>query len=410
MLIKTLLRKTLNVKRHRIIKVIQTADGIEVYLGSHRRRRLFCGRCGTSAKERGRLNPRRWKHVPLWGFPVTLIYSPARVTCPQCGKVCVEDIPWSQGKCRLTRELIFLLSSMAKLLAWDVVARMFNVSWNTVQSAVKQSVDYGLKHRTLGKVLYIGIDELSRRKGHKYVTNVYDLDQKRLIWSGAGRKKETLEEFFNMHGEALKGSLMAVCCDMWRPYIDTVKAHVEDDVVLVFDKFHLIGHLNQAVDEVRREEARELKKSNPELLKKTRYLWLKNPENLTDKQRSRLGYLEKLNLKINRAYLLKETFRDLWSYKRKGWAKKYLNKWFWWATHSRLKPLRDFAWMLRNHQDGVLNYFKFRITNGLVEGMNNKAKSIAHRCYGFRTESNYILALYHCLGKLPEPENVYRFL
>lgn len=102
MLIKTLLRKTLNVKGHRIIKVIQTADGIGVYLGSHRWRRLFCGRCGTSAKERGRLNPCRWKHVPLWGFPVTLIYSPVRVTCPQCGNVCVEEIPWSQGKCRLT--------------------------------------------------------------------------------------------------------------------------------------------------------------------------------------------------------------------------------------------------------------------------------------------------------------------
>ena len=258
MLIKTLLRKTLNVKRHRIIKVIQTADSIEVYLDYHRRRGFFCGRGGTSAKKRGRLNPRRWKQVPLWGFPVTLIYSPARVSCPKCGKVCVEAIPWSQGKCRLTRELIFLLSSMAKLLAWDVVAKMFKVSWNTVRSAVKQSVDYGLKHRTLGKVLYIGIDELSRRKGHKYVTNVYDLDQKRLIWSGEGRKKETLEEFFKVHGKALKGSLMAVCCDMWQPYIDTVKANVEDNVVLVFDKFHLISHLNKAVDEVRKEEAGEL--------------------------------------------------------------------------------------------------------------------------------------------------------
>ena len=120
-----------------------------------------------------------------------------------------------------------------------------------------------------------------------------------------------------------------------------------------------------------REEARELKKSNPELLKSSRYIWLKNPENLTDKQRGRLGYLEKLNLKINRAYLLKESFRDLWTYKRKGWAKRFLKKWFWWATHSRLKPMRDFAWLLRNHQDGVLNYFNMKITNGIVEGLNN---------------------------------------
>lgn len=178
--------------------------------------------------------------------------------------------------------MIYLLSSLAKLLAWDVVAKMFHVSWNTVRSAVKQSVDYGLKHRTLGQVLYIGIDELSRRKGHKYVTNVYDLDQKRLIWSGEGPKKETLEEFFKLHGKALKGSFTTVFCDMWQPYIDTLKANVEEEVVLVFDKCHLIAHLNKAEDDVRREEARELKKDNPELLKKTRYIWLKNPENLTD--------------------------------------------------------------------------------------------------------------------------------
>jgi transposase len=299
---------------------------------------------------------------------------------------------------------------MAKLLAWDVVARMFRISWNTVRSAVKQAVDYGLAHRKLGQVLYIGIDELSRRKGHRYVTNVYDLDQKRLLWSGEGRKKETLEEFFTMHGEALKSTLTAVCCDMWQPYIDIIQTHVPEDVVVVFDKFHIIQHLHQAVDTVRKEEARELRKDHPDLLKKTRYLWLKKPENLTDKQQARLGYLEKLNLKINRAYLLKEAFREFWNYRRKGWAKRFLHKWFWWATHSRLKPLRDFAWMLRDHQEGVLNYFKARITNGIVEGMNNKAKAIAHRCYGFRTETNYILALYHNLGELPEPKYLHRFV
>lgn len=174
---------------------------------------------------------------------------------------------------------------------------------------------------------------------------------------------------------------------------------------LVFDKFHITQHLLKAVDEVRRDEARELKKTNPELLKRTRYIWLKNPENLTGKQRSRLGHLEKLNLRCNRAYLLKESFREFWDYERKGWAKRFLKK-----THSRLKPMRDFAWMLRRHKDGILNYFDIRISNGAVEGMNNKAKAVRHRCYGFRTADNYITALYHCLGNLTEPEMVHRFL
>lgn len=177
----------------------------------------------------------------------------------------------------------------------------------------------------------------------------------------------------------------------------------------MFDKFHLISHLNRAVDEVRRQEADELKRSSPELLKRTRYIWLKNPENLTDKQRARLGYLEKLNLKINRAYLLKESFREFWSYTHEGWARRFLTKWFWGATHSRVKPMRDSAWLLRNHQEGVLNYFKMRITNGIVEGLNNKAKAISHRCYGFRTAGTFIVAPYHCLSKLPEPQTVHRF-
>jgi len=409
MLIKTLVRGTLDVKGHKIVRVQKTCMGIQVHIDRNKRRRLPCSQCGALAKVRDRLKPRHWKHVPLWGIAVTLIYSPARVRCPSCAKICVEDIPWAQGKCRLSRGLIWMLSAMAKLLAWDVVAKMFSVHWNTVRAAVKQAVDYGLKHRELGTVLYIGIDEISRRKGHVYLTNVYDLTEKKLLWSGEGRDKNTLRQFFQEHGDTLKSSVKGVCCDMWEPYTDVLEAELPN-VPLVFDKFHLIRHLNQAVDEVRREEARQLKKSNPELLKRTRYLWLRNPENLTEQQRARLGYLEKLNLKINRAYLLKESFRELWNYKCKGWAKRFLAKWFWWATHSRVKAMRDFAWLLRNHQEGVLNYFKMRITNGIVEGLNNKAKVISHRCYGFRTAGTFILALYNCLGKLPEPQTVHRFL
>jgi transposase len=409
MLVKSLIRKTLNVKRHKIVKVTEARDGIEVHIDRSRRRRLPCGQCGTLAKVRDRLKPRHWKHVPLWGIPVTLVYSPARIYCPKCDKICVEDIPWSQGKCRLSTGLIWMLSSMAKLLAWDVVARMLDVHWNTIKAAVKQAVEYGLKHREVGSVIYIGIDEISRRKGHVYVTNVYDLTLRRLLWSGEGREKETLKNFFKEHGKTLRASVKGVCCDMWEPYTDILEEELPG-VTIVFDKFHLISHLNRAVDDVRRQEATELKKTNPDLLKRTRYIWLKNPENLTDKQRARLGYLEKLNLKINRAYLLKESFRELWTYTREGWAKRFLTKWFWWATHSRVKPMRDFAWLLRHHQDGVLNYSNMKITNGIVEGLNNKAKAVSHRCYGFRTAGTFIMALYHCLGKLPEPQTVHRFL
>jgi transposase len=410
MLTKRLIKQTLKVKRHKVVDLIEKDNLIEIYMDVYSKRRLQCGSCGTFSPQRDRLKERRIKHVPLWGIPVVLVYRPARVKCSHCQKVRVEDIPFAQGKSRMTKGLVWTLSGMGKLLPWQTVAEMFKVNWGTVRAAVKQAVEYGLAHRKIGRVIYIGVDEVSSRKGHKYVTVVYDLTGKRMLWMGKDRTKETLETFFQEHGQALKGTLKGVCCDMWQPYIDVVTKHVNDDVVMVFDKFHIIQHLNKAVDEVRKEEARELKKDNPELLKKTRYIWLKNPENLTDNQRSRLGYLEKLNLKVNRAYLLKESFRDFWDYSYPKSAKKYLAKWFWWATHSRLKPLRDFARMLRKHQEGIMNYFKCRITNGITEGMNNKAKTVIKRCYGFRTVDTLKLAFYHSLGKLPEPESLHRFV
>ena len=196
---------------------------------------------------------------------------------------------------------------------------------------------------------------------------------------------------------------------MWAPYVDVIKTRFPN-ALLVFDKFHIVRHLMDAVDTVRKEEARQLKAADPDLLKKTRYIWLKNPWNLTDQQKVRLSDLEKLNLKINRAYLLKEAFRRFWDYVYPGSAKKYLDQWFWWATHSRLKPMRNFAWMIRRHQDDILNYFKVPIDNGCVEALNNKAKAISHRAFGYRTANTFKLALYHGLGMLPMPKLTHKFL
>ena len=195
---------------------------------------------------------------------------------------------------------------------------------------------------------------------------------------------------------------------MWQSYIDVIHQYCGEAVV-VFDKFHIIRHLLEAVDNVRRMEVKALSEKYPELLKNTRYIWLKNPWNLTEKQQITLTDLLKMNLKIVRAYLLKELFANLWTYKRKAWAAKYLKRWFWWATHSRLKPLRDFAWMLRRHEQGILNYFKLKIDNGLVEAMNNNAKAISHRARGYRTAHTFDLAMIHGLGQLPLPQTQHKF-
>ena len=164
---------------------------------------------------------------------------------------------------------------------------------------------------------HIGIDEISRKRGHVYVTNVYDLQDKRLLWSGEGRSKATLEAFFEFLGPEKTAAIEGICCDMWQPYIEVVKDRAPQ-AVLVFDKFHIVRHLMEALDQVRRDEIREKGPQHKALMHKTRFIWLKNPSNLTERQAHRLGELERLNLKINRAYLLKELFRHFWEYRRGG--------------------------------------------------------------------------------------------
>jgi len=409
MLVESLIKETMELQGFRVVTVQRTDEGLEAKVTLDKRYAPRCGACGRRARYRDTRRARRFRHVPLWGIDVHLVYAPRRVVCEHCGGVHVELLPWVAGKRQFTRALMVTLATWAQILTWKQVAALFHCSWGTVATAVDEAVDYGLAHRDLSEVTHIGIDEISRKRGHVYVTNVYDLNSRRLLWSGEGRAKETLEGFFDWFGKEHTGRLEGVCCDMWQPYADVVKMRAPG-AILVFDKFHIVQHLTKAVDQVRRDEITEKGQGHKQLMVKTRYIWLKNPWNLTDKQRERLSELEQLNLKINRAYLLKEAFREFWDYTNPDRARRYLDKWFWWATHSRLQPMRDFAWMLRRHQKDLLNYFNMPLNNGTVEGLNNKAKVISHKAYGFRTAKNYIRNLYHCMAQLPLPQTMHTFL
>jgi len=408
MLIESIIRFTLQIKDHRIVSVKFIDNELRITLDAKKGRKLPCSICETRCHSKDILKERRWSHVSLWGIPVSISYRPRRVSCPEHG-VKVERIPWSMGKRPISFPLITVLAFWSRLLPWDQVARLYKVSWNTVRSAVEAAVEYGREREDYGGVRFIGIDEISRKKGHTYHTNVYDLERKRLIWSGAHRDKDSLRRFFQWWGNKRTAAIEGVCCDMWQNYIDVIHECC-GEAVIVFDKFHIVRHLMEAIDTVRKMEARALAETGCEILKGTKYLWLKNPWNLTEHQKITLSELLKSSFKIVRAYLLKELFRRLWAYKSKAWATKYLKRWFWWATHSRLKPLREFAWMLRRHEEGILAYFDLRIDNGIVEAMNNNAKAISHRARGYRSENTFSLALIHGLGRLQLPECQHRFL
>lgn len=407
MLIEKIVKSTLGIKDHRVVRVVWRKEGIGIFLDVIGKRRRECSRCGRRGKVRDRLKERRWRHVPLWNIPVFLYYRPCRVQCSGCGVV-VEKIPWGEGKSRFTTPFRLALASWSKKLPLDVVGKIYGVCWNAVYSAVRQVVRYGLSCREKTGVVILGIDEISRRKRHHYHTQVYDLIRRVLLGSYRGRDEGSMRAFFEEWGRDNLRKIRGICCDMWAPYVKVIKEFLPH-VILVFDKFHLIRHLLNAVDEVRREEADRLRESNPLLLKDTRYIWLKNPWNLTEAQRRRLSYLEKLNLKINRAYLLKENFRELWSCLTRSEAESFLKQWLWWASHSRLDPMVKFAQLLKRHQEAVLAYFDLRIDNGSVEAMNNNAKAISHRARGYRSSVTFSTLLMHCLGGLDVPNWGHKF-
>jgi transposase len=314
----------------------------------------------------------------------------------------VEQFPWAPPWARVTTALAHAVAVLARLLSWQETARHYGLNWKTVASVVKRAVAYGLRQRHRKPLHVLGIDEVSRRKGHHYLTVVYDLERRLLLWVGEDRTAQTVTQFFSGLGRRRCSTLRVVCMDMWAPYLNAVQAHAPQAQV-VFDRFHIVQHLNRAVDEVRRSEMRRLSRTERTPFKRCRFLLLKNPWNLTADQKERLSHLVRLNAPIVRAYYLKEAFQLFWDYKQPGRAEQHLQKCMSSAMHSRLEPFKSFVRMLRDHLAGVLAWTRLRVSNGALEGMNNKIKLVSHRSFGFRSVANFAAAIYHCCARLPLP-------
>jgi len=381
--------------------------GLEVRVRPRRGSRPVCAGCGRRGPQYDRLPPRRFQFVPLWGLAVYFVYRMRRVDCRRCG-VRVERVPWGDGRCHLTKTYRWFLAAWARRLAWQEVATVFHTSWQSVFRSVRYAVFWGIVHRKWGSIEALGIDEIAWRKGHRYLTLVYQIDAgcKRLLWIGRERTEESLKSFFRILPQRVAARVRFVCSDLWRPYLKVIAEHASQ-AVHVLDRFHLMTHFSKAIDEIRATEARRLKQDGYEpVLKHSRWCLLKRPENLTEKQTVKLAELVKYNLRSVRAYLLKEEFQRFWEYVSPGWAVRFLDEWCTRTMRSQLEPLKRVARMLREHRTLLLNWFHARgtISAGAVEGFNNKAKLTTKKAYGFRTYAAIEIALYHQLGNLPEPQ------
>jgi transposase len=313
----------------------------------------------------------------------------------------VDAVPWADRWHRITRALALALARLARMLSWKETAGHYGVDWRTVAGAVKTAVARGLELRRWKPLHVLGIDEVSRSKGQRYLALVYDLERSRLVWAGENRDAGTMRRFYEWLGPRRARSIAIVCCDMWTVYVAAVQERLPK-ARLVFDRSHVVQHLNRAVDEVRRETRRQLQGDEKAAFKQTRWLWLKNPWNLLAREKRRLSVpCARTNQPIVRGYHRKEAFQRFWDYRVEGWARPYLKRWLWWASHSRLAPFVRFARMIRKPQEGILLWTKLRVSNSALERMNNKVKVVSRRASGFRKVETYITAIWHCCGDLP---------
>jgi len=375
--------------------------------------RPVCSGCGQAASTYDHQpKPRLFHFVPLWNIPVRWKYTMRRVDCPSCG-VKVEQIPWAEGKSPAMRSLKIFLAQWARRLSWNEVASIFGTTWGCVFAAVSYVVSYGLKHRDLEGITAIGVDEIQYAKGHQYLTLVYQIDAgvRRLLYVGKDREAKSLLRFFLEFGKERTARIKYVCSDMWQPYLKVLKKKCKE-ALHILDRFHIVANLNKALNEIRAQEARQLKRDGyGEILKHTRYCFLKNPENLTPKQEAKLEDVLQYDLKSVRAYLLKEAFQAFWKYTSPYWAEWYFDKWCARAMRSRLEPIKKFVRTLREHRVLLFNWFKAKkqYSSGIVEGLNRKVNLVTRKSYGFRTFPVLEMALFHALGDLPEPEVTHRF-
>ena len=405
MLLKTLVNKAVKYKSFICEKAYHSNDEtLHILFRPRKNSKALCSKCKRPCPTYDtNKTPRHFKHIPIWGFEVFFLYRVRRVSCPHCG-VKVEYLPWSNGKTSMTIYLTAFVSKYAVKVPWKEIAITFKIGWRQVYESVRWEVDWGLEKRDLKGIEAIGVDEIQWKKGHHYLTLVYDIINKKLLWIGEKRTEESFHKFFDLLGGKAK-SIKVVCSDMWKPYLKVIKQRL-GHAIHVLDKFHIAARLNKALDEVRASEHREMKaKGHEPILTKARWLLLKRPENLTEKEEVKLNDLVKFNNKTMRSYFIKEDFTQLWDYVSPAWASKFIDQWTKRVMLSKIEPMKREAKTIRKHKELILNYFKTKkaFSSGVVEGLNNKTKVTVRKSYGFRSLEVLKIALYHSMGDLPKP-------
>lgn len=360
-----------------------------------------CPKCIQPFTCRDHAEVRVWRHMDTCQFRTYLHARIPRIDCPEHVVLQVK-IPWAEPHSRFTilfeRLVIDVLMQCTNILG---ACRLLCMSWDEVWSIMKRGVERGQRRKEERVIPIFGIDEKAFKKGHKYMTVVCDLGKSTVEHVAENRKTESLGDFWkSLSPEQLSG-IESVAMDMWSPYEQaTIQCVPDAGQKIVFDRFHIMQHMVNAVDTVRKQEHKELLALGDDTLKGTKFLWLYNEENLSDKNRLSFESLKSLNLKVGKAWAIKESLRELWDCTNESEALRFFKKWFSWATHSGLTPVKKVANMIRDHLDNVISYCRHRVTNAVAEGLNSKIMTIKRRAGGYRNKEHFKIVIYFYCGGL----------
>lgn len=372
---------------------------VEIELGWQWGAAAKCPECGRECSIHDCAPERTWRHLDTMQFTTLIRARTPRSECPQHG-VKTMSVPWAAPQGRFT--LLFERFAVEVLLASGSISQgceLLGIGWDTAQEIMRRAVERGLERRQLEDLKHLGMDEKSFKRGQSYITLLTDLDAARVLDVVEERTAAAAGQLWQTLTPEQKQAVEAVAVDMWEPFIQTIQQQVPA-AAIVHDKFHVSKYLGEAVDQVRRQEHKQLMAQGDETLKGTRQLWLYNPQNFNPDQAEEFSALKDLQLKVARAWAAKELFSKFWGYQEAGWARRFFKHWFGWVSRSRLKPVIEVAQMLKRHLDNLLTYLKHHITNAVTEGLNSKIQSLKSAARGFRNFHNYRIRILFFCGKL----------
>ena len=342
---------------------------------------------------------RRVRDLSSGNTRVYLEFEVRRVLCRCCGKVKRERLDFLAANPFYTKRFAWFVGRRCRVSTIKDVAEELNLDWQTVKELDKQYMRAQLAKAGTPGPKAIGIDEISIRKGHTYRIVVSDLIRRRPIWfGGVDRSQASMTLFYEWLGQRKTKGIRLAVMDMWKPFRNTTAEYAPQAAIL-FDKFHVMRHLGEALDKVRKAEYARLSGKDRRFIKGQKYTLLSNRENLTLEGKKSLKLLLAANKRLNTAYVLKESFGQLWDYRSETWARRFFENWRASLKWQRLKPFEKFAQMIDRHWDGIAAYCKpeNKVSLGFVEGLNNKIRVIQRRAYGLRDEEYLRLKILTCM-------------